>query len=207
MTKHRLMTQALLIGGLSTSALLGAPQDPANDRPEPAANMSELVAQMMKFDKDGDGKLAKAEITDARLVRLFNRADADKNGTVTKGELEAIEAKEQTNTRNSFGGPGGPMGGPGGFGGPMGGRPKPGEVLPAMLRNRLKLTADQQVQLDELQRDVDARMAKILTDSQKAQIKQMSARGPDGPSPGGGRPGPGGPGGTPGNDGFPPPPA
>jgi len=201
MTKHHLLTHALVIGGLTASALLAAPQEPA-DRPEPAANLSDLVTQMMKFDKDGDGMLSRTEITDARLVRLFNRADADKDGTVTKGELEALDAKDPSNPRNSFGGPGGP----GGFGGPMGGPPKPGEVLPSMIRSRLKLTADQQLQLDELQRDVDARMAKILTDSQKTMLKQMSTRGPGGPPPGGGRPGRGGPGG-PGEEGPPPPPS
>ncbi len=224
MLKRRLLTQALLIGGLAASVPVGTAQDPANeaDRPAPrsgsgaAANPADLVTRMMKFDKNSDGKLTKAEITDARMVRLWTRADADKDGSVTRSELEAIDSREQTNTRDSFGGPGGPGGpggGPGGPGGPMGRPPKPGEILPQMLRGRLKLTTDQQLKLDELQRDVDARMAKILTDDQKTQIKQLSTRGPGGPGgPGGGRGGPGGPGGggrggPDGDDnGFPPPP-
>ena len=212
MTYHRLLTHSLLIGGLSASALIAVAQDPddAPARPAATANASDLVTRMMKFDKNKDGKLSKAEVTDARLVRLWTRADADKNGTVTKSELEAID----TGDGGGPGGPGGP-GGRGGRGGPMGSPPKPGEVLPQMLRAQLKLTPDQQVKLDELQREVDTRMAKILTDPQKAQLKQMSMRGPGGPGgfpggPGGfpGGPGgfPGGPGGFPGGqgpDGFP----
>ncbi len=47
---------------------------------------------MMEFDKDKDGKLTRAEVTDERLIRLFNRADADKDGTVTREELTALAA-------------------------------------------------------------------------------------------------------------------
>ncbi len=199
MFKNRLMVPALMLAALSVSLTLTTAQQRPNEPTEATTNLSDLTGRMMKFDKDGDGKLAKAEITDARLVRLFNRADANNDGVVTKGELDALEAKEQANTRQAFGSPGGPGGG---MGGPMGGPPGPGEVLPEMFRNRLNLTADQQSQLDELQRDVDARMSKILSDAQKSQLKQMRDRGPGGPPPGGGRPGRGGPGGN----GFPPPP-
>ncbi len=163
-----------------------------------------LVARMMAFDKNGDGKLTKSEVTDERLHRLFDRADADKDGTVTKAELTALAAKDAAN----FGGPGGfgPPGGPGGFGppggpgGPMMGPPRPGEILPAFMQRALDLTAEQKAQLEELQKDVDARLAKILTDAQKKKLEQMRRRGPGGPGgPGGfgppGRrgPGPGGP--------------
>ena len=91
-----------------------------------------LSARMMAFDKDGDGKLSKSEVTDERLHRLFDRANADKDGTVTRVELTALAAKDAA----SFGRPGGfgPPGGPGGPGGPMMGPPRPGEILPAFLR-------------------------------------------------------------------------
>ena len=199
MSHHRLLPRALLIAGLSTPALSAAPQDPADPPGRPAAEpgSSDLVTRMMKFDKDRNGKLSRAEITDSRLIRLWTRADADKDGSVTPAEL----AKIDTGDGGGFGGPGG---GPGGFGGPMGSPPKPGEVLPPMMRSRLKLSSDQLAKLDELQRDVDSRMEKILTDDQKAQLKQMSARGPGGPPPGGGRGGRGGPG-EPGGPGGPPP--
>jgi hypothetical protein len=79
----------------------------------------------------------------------------------------------------------------------MGMRPQPGQILPPFLREQLNLTADQQKQLDELQKEVDAKLSKILTDEQKAQIKEMAERGP-------GRGGPGGPGGDRGGPGGPP---
>ena len=71
----------------------------------------------------------------------------------------------------------------------MKGPPRPGEVLPPMLRDRLKLTGEQKTQVDDLQKDVDARLAKILTSEQMTQLKEFRPRGPGGP----GRPGGGGP--------------
>jgi len=93
--------------------------------------------------------------------------------------------------------PGQPGGaGQGGAGGGRGmmGPPKPGQILAPHLQEQLKLTDAQKKQLDELQKDVDAKLAKILTDAQKKQIQEMGQRGPGGP--GGGPPG-GGPGGPP----------
>src|SRR3954469_24791844 len=93
--------------------------------------VDDLLVRMMAFDQDKDGKLIKSEITDERLLRLFDRADADKDGTVTKEELIALATREAPSSRGGFpGGPGGPGGGPGGPGGPrMGGGGRPGEVL------------------------------------------------------------------------------
>jgi Spy/CpxP family protein refolding chaperone len=101
--------------------------------------------------------------------------------------------------------PGGrPPFGPGGFAGPS----QPGQVLPPFLQARLNLTAEQKKQVEQLQKDVDARLAKILTAEQKKMLEQMR-QGPGGPGgfgppggPGGFGP-PGGPGGFPG--GFGPP--
>jgi len=187
----RKYTALFLAAACLTAASFALAQNPAT--------ADGLVARMMAFDKDGDGKLTKSEVTDERLHRLFDRADADKDGTVTKAELTALEAKESANFR---GGPGG-FGPPGGRGGPMMGPPRPGEILPAFLRRALDLTAEQKSQVDELQKDVDTRLAKILTDAQKKMLDQMRRRGPGGPGgPGGfgppGRPGQGfGPGGPP----------
>jgi hypothetical protein len=60
--------------------------------------------------------------------------------------------------------------------------------MPPFLQDSLKLTADQKKQLEDLQKDVDGRLAKILTDEQKKQLKDMRDRGPGGfgpPPPGG----------------------
>ena len=136
-----------------------------------------LVARMMAYDKDGDGKLTKSEVTDERLHRLLDRADVDKDGAVTKAELTALEAKESASFRRGPDGPGG-FGPPGGPGGAMMGPPRPGEILPSFLQRALNLTADQKSQLDELQKDVDSRLAKILTDAQKKMLDQMAPARP-----------------------------
>ncbi len=145
-----------------------------------------LVERMMAYDKNGDGKLTKSEVGDERLSRLFDRADADKDGTVTRAELSALATKEAASYRGNSGGfgpPGGsgPPGGFGGPGGPMMGPPRPGEVLPPFFRRALELTADQQAELDALQKEVDARLARILTEPQKKTLEQMRRRGPGGP--------------------------
>jgi hypothetical protein len=164
---------------------------------------------MMAFDKNMDGKLTKDEITDPRLMRLFEQADTNKDGVVTKEELEALAKKLGADDRGGQppgGGPGGPggrgRGGPGGQGGPGGGRggfggpPQPGTILPPPLQERLGLSDEQKKQLDALQNEINAKLDKILTDEQKKQLKEMRDRGP------GGRPGgPSGPGGRPGGPG------
>jgi Spy/CpxP family protein refolding chaperone len=72
--------------------------------------------------------------------------------------------------------------GPGGFGGP----PQPGQILVPPVQDQLKLTADQKKKLEELQKEADAQLEKILTDDQKKQLKAMrQGPGPGGP-PGGG---------------------
>jgi Spy/CpxP family protein refolding chaperone len=71
-------------------------------------------------------------------------------------------------------------------------------VLPQFVVESLNLTADQKKQLEALQKDVDARLAKILTAEQKKQLEEMGPGrgGPGGRGPGGRGPGgPGGPGG------------
>lgn len=176
-----------------------------------------LISRMMAFDSNKDGKLTKEEVTDERLSRLFDRADANHDGVVTRQELTALAAREPAGGRGGFGGPGGPGGfgppggGPGGF---MGGPPRPGQILPPMLRNRLELTDEQSKQVDALQKEVDARLDKILNEDQRQMLKEMRERGPGGPGGFGPPPGgfgPGGPGGGPGGPdggpgGFRPPP-
>jgi Spy/CpxP family protein refolding chaperone len=70
---------------------------------------------------------------------------------------------------------GGP-GGPGGF--PPGGPPQAGQVLPGFLQGMLKLTDDQKKQAGDLQKDVDGRLDKFLTDEQKKQLKEPQGFGP-----------------------------
>ncbi len=77
--------------------------------------------------------------------------------------------------------------------------PAPGEFLSTYKKGKLKLTDDQAKEMAALQKDVDAKLDKILTDDQKHQIEEQKARPfggvqPAGGGPGGGPPGPGGPG-------------
>jgi hypothetical protein len=201
-----------ILGLVLTAAMVGAqpPERQENGNSKSAAER--FVARMMTFDKNADGKLTKDEITDARLLRLFERADANHDGIVTKEELLALFAKEPQGRGfggggpGGFGGPGG-GGGPGGFGPRFGGPPRPGQVLPEFMQSQLDLTADQKKELAELQKQVDTRLAKILTADQNRQLKTMARPGPGGfgPPGGGGRPpedGPGREGGTPPPDGF-----
>jgi hypothetical protein len=70
-----------------------------------------------------------------------------------------------------------------------------------MLRRRLSLTPEQEQHVDALQREVDAKLEKILTTEQKQQLAEMRERGPAGFGPPPGGFGPPGRGGRPGGDG------
>jgi hypothetical protein len=254
----RFMMATLALAVLAMPAAAQQPKDRPDDTPKPASKdnpakasaVDAIVARMMAFDKNKDGKLTRDEITDERLLRLFDRADANKDGVVTKEELVDLatrmvaEEAAAGGQRGGFGppdgppgggGPGGPGGdgppgrggrGPGGPGGPdggdppgpgrrgpggpgrggpagFGGPPQPGQILPSFLQDQLNLTADQKKQLEDLQKEVDGKLGKILTDEQKKQLKQMAegpgrrggpgGRGAGGPPPGGPPPGGEGP--------------
>jgi Spy/CpxP family protein refolding chaperone len=105
-------------------------------------------------------------------------------------------------------------GGKGGFGPGMKGGfgPQIGQIMPVFVQEQLKLTDTQKKDLEALQKDVDAKIEKLLTDDQKKTLKELKERRPGGPGgfggPGGGPGGPGGggPGGKGGNPPPPPPP-
>src|SRR4051794_2129629 len=115
----RTLTGMLLTCGLVLAASVAAaqrpPGGPGDGPPPPPPGGDDFVARMMAFDKDKDGSISRAELTDERLTRLFDRADADKNGVVTRQELTALAAREPAKGRGGPGGFGPPGGGPGGF--------------------------------------------------------------------------------------------
>lgn len=104
------------------------------------------------------------------------------------------------------GGKGGP-GGKGGFGGGFGMRGQPGQIMPAFLQERLKLTDDQKKAVADLQKEVQTKLDKILTDEQRAELKKLREQGPGGFGGAGGKGGfgKGGFGGGRGGKGAPPP--
>jgi hypothetical protein len=156
----------ILTTGILLAVSMAHGQPPQQQPSSPGA----FVERMMAFDKNHDGKLTRDEITDDRLLDIFDRADANHDGVVTKEELEALYSKEvvQNQGRGPGGaggrGPGGP--GRGGFG------PQPGQIMPGFLQDRLNLTDDQKSKIEALQKEVDAKLDAILTAEQKQQLKQ-----------------------------------
>ena len=73
----------------------------------------------------------------------------------------------------------------------------PGQILPVPTEIALKLSTKQKTDVAALQKAVDAKVAALLDDDQKEQLKQfrsaMARGGPPGPRAGGPPPGPGGP--------------
>ena len=194
----------ILVIGLGVLASAGTAQQPKDKKGGPpkgeprsgggrAFDADAFVARMMAFDKNKDGKLTRDEITDERLLRLFDQADADKDGVVTKEELTALAKKMAAEESRDGGGRRGGFGPPGG----SGGRPQPGQILPGFLQDMLQLTPEQRKQVDDLQKEVNDKLEKILTEEQRKQFKDLRERGPGGFGP---------PGGPPGRPGEPPPP-
>ena len=52
----------------------------------------------------------------------------------------------------------------------------PGQIMPPFMADRLKLTDDQKKQVESLQKDVDEKLAKILTEDQNKVLKEMKER-------------------------------
>jgi hypothetical protein len=145
-------TTLLLAACLALMASAEATQPPKGKKDgkgDPKGNMSntemidDIISRMMAFDMNKDGKLTREEITDNRLLRLFDRADLNKDGVVTGDELSAVakqmvdEFAAEGGGKGGKGGPGGPgdkkggpggekKGGPGGPGGGKGGKGGPG---------------------------------------------------------------------------------
>lgn len=104
-----------------------------------------------------------------------------------KETLKDLKGEPFELPRPNFGGA--PGGTPGGFGG-FGGGGQPGQILSQAAQGTLRLTDDQKKELEAIQKEVDARLEKVLTEEQRTQLKEMRERG--------GRGGPGGAPGTPG---------
>lgn len=125
------------------------------------------------------------------ILQLFQRADTNNDGSVTRAELTTAMQNMVRGDRRGGGTPpprlGNQRGGPppleGGEGehphGHHGPPPEPGQVLPEPIAESLNLSDRQLRELATLQSDVDKRLAAILTDEQQERLK--NARPPHGP--------------------------
>jgi hypothetical protein len=80
-------------------------------------------------------------------------------------------------------------GGGGGGAGMRGRMAQPGKIFSSYVISQLKLTDEQTKQLEVIQKEVDEKLDKMLTDDQKAKLKELATARPGG---GGGFPGGGG---------------
>jgi hypothetical protein len=186
-----LLLVAEMAFGSVALAQVAAPPATQNEKDFPA------VTKMMGYGKKQEGKVFRDEVTDERLLRLFDLADTEKAGVVTKEQLvvaatklEAEQPQGGRRGRGEGGGPGG--GGPGGrngFGGRGGGgRPPLGVIMPRFVQEELTLSESQRQQVADLQKELDTKLDSILTDEQRRKYKDMKENpgrgGPNGRGPG-----------------------
>jgi enterochelin esterase-like enzyme len=141
------------------------------------------------------------------VLYLLHGAGDDETGWIKKGAAAAIldnllaDKKivpmvvimpngfaRPAGAKSGFGPPGKGGFAPPGKGGFVRGFGRPGQLLPAPFQDQLKLSDEQKQDVEALQKDVDAKLAKILTPEQLKQVQAFGRRGPGGFGPfGGGR--------------------
>jgi hypothetical protein len=93
------------------------------------------------------------------------------NGTIFEVTPDKEIVWKYVNPAKGGPGPGGPM-----FGGP----PRIGDILPTFLQDRLQLTPEQKKQVENLQKETDRKLARLLTGEQRKQWREMRQGGPGG---------------------------
>ena len=95
-----------------------------------------------------------------------------------------LTAAQKKQIKTVFAPPGPPPGGPG-----PGDPPQPGKIFSPTQQDTLKLSAAQRKRLEEIQKELDARLETLLTEDQKRQLQAMRRRPAAGGPGGGGPPG------------------
>ena len=88
----------------------GGPGGQDAPRPGRGGDPAQMVERMMSQDANGDGKLAKDEMPGPLAERIFDRADANKDGFLDKAELEAFAKAGGMRGGQGAGGAGGGAG-------------------------------------------------------------------------------------------------
>lgn len=70
-----------------------------DEAPAAPPTPDEMVAMLMAFDKNNDGKLTKAEVPE-RMQGMFARADSNHDGVLTADEIKAAAAAQPQPTAN-----------------------------------------------------------------------------------------------------------
>src|SRR5262249_45332823 len=97
-----------------------------------------------------------------------------------------LTAAQKKQIQSVFAPPGPPPGGPG-----PGDSPQPAKIFSPTQQDTLKLSPGQRKRLEEIQKEIDARLETLLTEDQKKQLQAMQRRPGGGPGrggPPGGRP-------------------
>jgi hypothetical protein len=133
--------------------------------------------------------LARAEQDRLKLTEVQKKDLASLQEIVTGRFDQVLTEAQRKQLKGAFAPQGPPPGGPN-----PNGPPQPGKILSLAQQDTLKLSAEQKTRLAEIQKEIDTRLATLLTDEQKKQLQTMQ----QGPTPTPGGPGRGGPpGGTP----------
>jgi hypothetical protein len=95
------------------------------------------------------------------------KKDLDAFQKVVEAKFDKVLTEAQRKQLKSVFGPIGPP--PSGSGGPQ----LPGTILSASQKDALKLTPEQKKQFEEMQKDVDTKLDKLLTEPQKKQLDEL----------------------------------
>jgi hypothetical protein len=144
------------------------PRDPGGDGFDPSPQPGQVMAgpeqnRLKLTDDQKKDVLALQKAVDGRFDRVLTAAQ--------KKQIKTVFA------------PDGPP--PGGRG--PGDPPQPGKIFSPAQQDTLKLSAGQRKRLEEIQKEIDARLETLLTEDQKKQLQAMQRR------PAAGGPGRGGP--------------
>jgi Spy/CpxP family protein refolding chaperone len=153
----------------------------ADHQKEMQAKLEELSDKARRGDTEARRQLAEhrremyqnsqkqRETVEAKLKEILNAEQKKKFAELVRTVPEY--------PGSSPGRPAGPV--PGGFGRSAFGGPfqlTPGQVLPPMLQDMLKLTPEQKEKVEKLQKETEAKLMELLTQDQKKQLEEFKKR-------------------------------